>query len=92
MLQTDDTVMKKQDVDKFLDALKNGKWHSTTEIAERTRIEEHKLMLLTSLLQKFEFIQADKKAHRIRLNPSTKKLLDKLGEGNPTSSYEEITA
>jgi hypothetical protein len=84
--------MKKQDVDKFLDALKNGKWHTTTEIAGKTKIEEHKLKLLTSFLRKFEFIQTDKKTDRMRLNPSTKKFLDKLGEVNPTSSYEEITA
>ena len=84
--------MKKQDIDKFLDALKDGKWHTVAEIIDRTRIEEHKMKLLTSFLQKFEFIQVDEKANRMRLDSSTKKFLEKLGEINPTSSYEEITA
>ena len=84
--------MKKQDADKLLDMLKDGKWYTTTEIVDKAKIEEHKLKLLTSFLRKFEFIQVDKKAGRMRLNLSTKKFLDKLGEVNPTSSYEEITA
>lgn len=84
--------MKKQDADKFLDALKNGKWYTTTEITDRTKIEGHKLKLLTSFLQKFDFIQTDKKTNRMRLSPPTKKFLDRLGKANPTSSYEEITA
>lgn len=92
MLQTDDTVMEKQDGDKLLDVLKDGKWHTAKEIMDKTRIEEHKEKLLMSFLREFEFIQADKKADRMRLNPSTKEFLEKLGKINPTSSYEEITA
>jgi DNA polymerase III delta subunit len=84
--------MDRQAIDKLLDALMDGKWHTAREIIDKTRIEEHKLKLITSFLREFQFIQEDKKTERIKLKTSTKELLEKLGKTDPNSSYEEITA
>jgi DNA-binding IclR family transcriptional regulator len=84
--------MDKQVIDKLLDMLMDGKWHTAKEITDKTRIEENKARLITSFLREFQFIQEDKKTGRIRLSALTKELFQKLGKTDPNSSYEEITA
>jgi chromosome segregation and condensation protein ScpB len=84
--------MKRQDVDKFLDALKDGERHIMEETLHKTKIEEHKARLIVSFLLEFQFIQMDKKTGRTKLCTSTKEFLEKLGEIDSTSFYEEITA
>lgn len=84
--------MEKQDIDRLLDLLIDGKWYTIKEITDKTRIEEHKVKLVTSFLREFQFARIDKKTGRIRLNTSTKEFLEKLGKADSNSSYEEITA
>lgn len=80
--------MTNQSIDKVLDVLKDGKWHTPEEITNRTRIEEPKIKLITSFIQRFQFIQIDKKG-KIKLTSLTKKFLEKT---DPAPFYEEITA
>lgn len=92
MLRIDDAVMKKQGIEKLLDALKDREWHTVAETINRTGIEECRMKLVTSFLQEFQFIQQDKKRGKIKLTISTTEFLEKLEKTDPVSSYEEITA
>jgi DNA-binding IclR family transcriptional regulator len=84
--------MDKQTIDKILDALKNGNQHTLLEITEKTNIQEPKAKLIVSFLQKFQFVQVDKRNGKIRLSSLTRQFLEKLDKHDPTAFYEEITA
>jgi hypothetical protein len=91
MLSIDDTAMGKQDIDKLLEALTDGKWHTLEEIVQKTGIEEYRAKLVISFLQQFQFIQIDKKNGKIKLSTLTRRFLEKLGDPNEASSfYEEM--
>jgi DNA-binding IclR family transcriptional regulator len=76
-------------MDQILDILKDGKWHSLQEIIDQTKIQERKVRLITSFLQKFQLVQLEKKNKRIRVDALTKQFIEMI---DPTTSYEEITA
>jgi DNA-binding IclR family transcriptional regulator len=84
--------MQKEYVDKLLNALTDGKWHTVEEIADKTRIQEQKVKIIASFVKEFKFIKEDKKTGRIRLTRTTMTFLEKLGKTDQNSSYEEITA
>jgi predicted transcriptional regulator len=85
--------MEKQDVDKLLDVLKDGKWHSIEQIVQKTGIEEYKAKLVISFLEQFHFVHTDKKTGKIKLTALTKQFLEKLEDHTrPSSFYEEMIA
>jgi DNA-binding IclR family transcriptional regulator len=83
--------VEKQGIDKLIDALKDGKWHSIEQIVQKTGIEKPKAKLVIAFLEQFQFIERDKR--KIKLNPLTKQLLEKLEDSdNASSFYEEMIA
>ena len=83
--------MHKQHIDKLLETLIDGKWHTSEEVINKTKIQNPKILLITSFLHEFKFIQVDHENQKIRLDTLTKRFLQKLNEdANPY--YEEITA
>ncbi len=93
MMSIDDPAMERQDIDKLLEALIDGKWHTLEEIVQKTGIEEYRAKLVISFLQQFQFIQTDKKTGKIKLSALMRQFLEKLGDPNSASSfYEEMIA
>lgn len=65
-------------IDDILDALKNGEWHNSEEISERTRLQRFKVELLTKFLAEYNFIEVDNKEQRIRLTPPLLNFIKKI--------------
>jgi len=84
--------MEKQDIDKLLDALRDGKWHTQKQIVQETGIEEYKAKLIIAFLRRFQFIQTHKKTRKIKLNILTRQFLEKLANPKSSSFYEEMIA
>jgi hypothetical protein len=84
--------MQRQDTDKLLDALKDGRWHRTEDVQHATGLGARKTKLILSFMNKFDLIQTDEKTNKIRLSRLTKQFLEKLDDTDPAKSYEEITA
>jgi hypothetical protein len=84
--------MEKQDVDKLIDALKDGKWHTQQQIVQKTGVEEYKAKLVLAFLRRFQFIQTDRKTRNIKLTLLTRQLLEKLANPKALSFYEDMIA
>jgi DNA-binding IclR family transcriptional regulator len=65
-------------IDEILELLKNGEWHELKEIAEKTRLKDLKVELITTFLAEYDFLEFDKKCRRIRLSPQLRLFLKKL--------------
>jgi len=89
MMSIDDTAMERQDIDKLLEVLIDGKWHTLEEIVQKTAIEEYRAKLVISFLQQFQFIQMDKRSGKIKLGTLMRQFLEKLGDPNEASSFYE---
>jgi hypothetical protein len=89
MMSIDDTAMERQDIDKLLEVLIDGKWHTIEEIVQKTDIEEYRAKLVIAFLQQFQFIQIDEKTEKIKLSTSMRQFLEKLGDPNEASSFYE---
>ncbi len=62
----------------IFDLLGDSKWHSLTEIAERTGLHEFKLEIITSFLVEYDFVELDKTKHQVRLAASVVDFLKKI--------------
>jgi hypothetical protein len=90
---TDGAIMQRQiAIDKLLDSLKDGRWHSAEEVQQASGLDARRTKLILSFMNEFNLIQTDKKTNKIRLSRLTKQFLEKLNETDPKKSYEEITA
>jgi DNA-binding IclR family transcriptional regulator len=65
-------------IDEILELLKNGEWHELKEIAEKTRLQDLKVQLITTFLAEYDFLEFDKKYRKIRLSPQLQLFLKKL--------------
>jgi len=65
-------------IDEILDLLKNGEWHGVKEIADKTRLHEFKVELVTSFLTQYDFLEFDKKEKKIKLSPQLLLFLKKI--------------
>ncbi len=62
----------------IFDLLGDSKWHSLTEIAERTGLHEFKLEIITSFLVEYDFVELDKTKRQVRLAASVVDFLKKI--------------
>ncbi len=65
-------------IDKVLELLRNGQWHNIREIAEKTRMHEFKVELITSFLVEYDFLELDKEEKKIKLSPQLQLFLNKI--------------
>ena len=65
-------------IDEILDLLKNGEWHGVKEIADKTRLHEFKVELITSFLAQYDFLEFEKKEKKIKLSPQLLLFLKKI--------------
>lgn len=62
----------------IFDSLEDGKWHSLTEIADKSGLHEFKLEIVTSFLAEYDFIKLDKTNRKARLAVSVVDFLKKI--------------
>lgn len=67
-------------IDDILELLNNGEWHGLKEIADRIRLNEFKVELITSFLAEYDFLEFNKKEKRIKLSPQLLHFLKKIEE------------
>ena len=65
-------------IDEILDLLKNGEWHGIEEVADKIRLHNSKVELITSFLAEYDFLQFDKKERKIKLSPQLLVFLKKI--------------
>ena len=65
-------------VNVIFDVLEDGKWHSLTEIADKSGLHEFKLEIVTSFLAEYDFIKLDKTNRKARLAVSVVDFLKKI--------------
>lgn len=57
-------------IDEILWLIRDGEWHDLKEITEIIELSEFKLGIAVNFLGEYDFIQLNKKARKIRLQPS----------------------
>lgn len=65
-------------IDEILGLLRNGEWHGVKEIADKSRLQESKVELITSFLAKYDFLEFDPKEKRVKLSPQLRLFLSKI--------------
>jgi len=65
-------------IDNILEVLRNGEWHELKEIADKTRLHEFKVEIVTSFLAEYDFLELDKKGRKIKLSPQLLLFLKKI--------------
>ena len=61
-------------MEKLIELLKDGKWHSIEEIAKKTRTAEEKTEELIKILAEYQLVQYNEEVNAAKLNLSWKKL------------------
>ena len=65
-------------VNVIFDLLEDGKWHSLTEIADKSGLHEFKLEMITGFLTEYDFIKLGKANRKARLAVSVVDFLKKI--------------
>ena len=55
-------------IDWILELIWNGEWHRLTEITDRTGWQEFRVLLITSFLSEYNFLEFNEKEKKIRLS------------------------
>ena len=62
----------------IFDLLEDGKWHSLTEITDKSGVHEFKLEIVTNFLAEYDFIELDKTKRKAKLAVSVVDFLKKI--------------
>ena len=65
-------------VDKIIELLKDGKWHTIREISQRSEMHEFKIEILTDFLAHYSFLEFNKKEKRVKPSDALIKFLKKI--------------
>jgi hypothetical protein len=79
-------------IDEIFWSLKNGKWHSLTEIIEKSPLPNHITKIVLSFLWEYNFIQIDEYEERVKLSPLVLNFIDEIQriEKEETSSHKSL--
>ena len=79
-------------IDEMLWSLKNGKWHSLTEIIEKSPLPKPLTEMALSFLREYDFIQMDEKEGKAKLSPPVLNFMDEIQrvEKEETSSHKSF--
>ena len=68
----------------ILEILKDGKWHSIKELADKTKLHEFKLQMIIDFLANFNFAEIRKQSGEIKLTREFLKIIktEKMSSGN----------
>lgn len=56
-------------INRILELLEDGEWLNLKEIAHKSQLTEHKAEMILNFLNKFHFIELDKKQKRAKATP-----------------------
>ena len=59
-----------------LEILKDGKWHSIKELADKTKLHEFKLQMIIDFLANFNFAEIRKQSGEIKLSQEFLKIIE----------------
>jgi len=62
----------------IFDLLEDGKWHSLTEMTDKSGVHEFKLEIVTNFLAEYDFIELDKTKRKAKLAMSVVDFLKKI--------------
>lgn len=62
----------------IFDLLEDGKWHSFTEITDKSGLHEFKLEIIANFLAEYDFVRLDKTRRKVMLAVSTIDFLKKI--------------
>jgi hypothetical protein len=65
-------------VNRIFDLLRDGNWHSLTEMAESSGLQDFMLQMVTSFLAEYDFVDLDKSKQRARLAESVVDFVKKI--------------
>ena len=65
-------------IDVIFNVLEDGKWHSLTEVADKSNLHELKLEIVTNFLAEYDFIELDKTKRKAKLAVSVVDFLKKI--------------
>ncbi len=64
--------------DPVLDELKNGEWHGLKEVANKTRLHEFIVEVITNFLAEYDFLELNRKEKKVRLSPQLRLFLERI--------------
>jgi len=65
-------------IDFIFNVLEDGKWHSLTEVADKSGLHGSKLEIATDFLAEYAFIELDKAERKVKLVASVFDFLNKI--------------
>ena len=79
-------------IDEILWSLRNGKWHSLTEIIEKSPLPKPITKIALNFLREYNFIQIDEKEGKAKLSPPVLNFMDEIQriEKEETSSHKSF--
>ncbi len=67
-------------IDQILELLWNGEWRELTEIADQTGLQKFGVLLVTSFLSEYNFLEFDETEKKIRVSSELLLFLSKIRE------------
>lgn len=64
-------------IEKVVDILKDGKWHTLSEISRKSRLHELKIEILTDFLASYSFLHLNKNEGKTKLSKTFANFLEK---------------
>lgn len=77
-------------IDKVVELLKDGKWHSIREISQKSKMHEFRIEILADFLADYSFLKLNKKEKKAKLSKTFVEFLNKIMQ--TTKSYADIRA
>jgi len=74
-------------IDQILELLWNGEWHGLPEITDKTGGQEFRVLLITSFLSEYNFLEFNERETKIRLSSELLLFMRKIRE----IEHEDIT-
>lgn len=65
-------------IDKVVELLKDGKWHTIKEISQKSKLHEFKIEILTNFLANYSFLKLNKKERKAKLSEVFVEFLKKI--------------
>lgn len=65
-------------IDKVVELLKDGKWHTIKEISQKSKLHEFKIEILTDFLANYSFLKLNKKERKAKLSEVFVEFLKKI--------------
>ncbi|MDH5448400.1 MAG: hypothetical protein OEX01_05290 [Candidatus Bathyarchaeota archaeon] len=65
-------------IDKVIELLRDGKWHTIKEISQKSKIHEFKVEIVTDFLADYSFLELNKKGKKAKLSEVFTEFLKKL--------------